>query len=498
MSFHPLQITEFKNGVTPATGTIALGTTFQAEFVQLYENDNFLKTYFTTNDRLTIDEIEGKTGNLVKFLDPIGLNIAPVTNLHLHQLDSGANLMHFTNTSTGLTAADGLDIGIDASEQGRIWNYENTDIVIGTNNVEYIRLQSTGQLGIGTTAVKGTVGKVHILSGSANADTNWNATCPVIIERNDHNLLNIRTPNDKIGGIVFSDPDAVQSGYIRYNHSDDSMQFHTANVARTYLNATGFGIGVTPSNPLHVMSTTTPQVRIGYDVSNYITMDVSNVGTLSITCGATGSISIVPGTSNNIVVFGSDATLAIYASSYTKYGTINHNGTNLVLSTGGTTPGNILISNTTEATSSTAAALISSGGIAAAGKIWAGGDIITNTGNINIVAGDLQFNGNPVAGWLDDGTPYYKKSINIGDWNMDSTTNVNINHGCTYANIIGVQVIIKEDGDGNRYFLQDNNKGSVDIGTTQVVLWRTTGGYFDNVLFDATSFNRGFIWITYI
>ena len=97
----------------------------------------------TLNAGVTIEGITLKDGYVA---EPLGINIAPVagTNLHVHQLDGGASLLRFTNSTTGATATDGFEVGIDADEQGRIWNYENTDLVIGTNNTAYLTLDNAG------------------------------------------------------------------------------------------------------------------------------------------------------------------------------------------------------------------------------------------------------------------------------------------------------------------------------------------------------------------
>jgi hypothetical protein len=377
MSFHPLQITEFKNGVTPATGTIALGTTFQAEFVQLYENDNFLKAYFGTDDRLTVDEVEGKDAAQVKFLDPIGLNVDPVTNLHLHQLDSGANLLHFTNTSTGLTAADGLDIGIDASEQGRIWNYENTDIVIGTNNTDRIHVTAAGGLAIGTTTVKGTRGKVHILYGAANADTNWNTSSPLVVESNTATYINLRTPNNKESGLLFSDPDATFSGLIEYGHTTNVMDFYTAGAGRMRINATGLYIGgvADPSNPLTVISTTNPQFRVGYDANSYMTIGVADGGATTITSVERYLVLATNASYPEIVCYTPGATLLleVCSSDGAEWLSLSHNGTNGIIATTGTNAGNIVITNTTECTGADTGALQVDGGMHVAKNLLVSG-----------------------------------------------------------------------------------------------------------------------------
>ena len=107
----------------------------------------------TTGSALTFD---GTTFQTNKIYAPLAISIRSSTfptnvNLHVSQDDSTAAIAKFTNTTTGVTATDGFDVGINASEQAYIWNNENTAMLFGVNNTEAMRLTSTG-LGIGTSS----------------------------------------------------------------------------------------------------------------------------------------------------------------------------------------------------------------------------------------------------------------------------------------------------------------------------------------------------------
>lgn len=95
------------------------------------------------------------------------------------------------------------------------------------------------------------------------------------------------------------------------------------------------------------------------------------------------------------------------------------------------------------------------------------------------------------------------KIIDIGDWNMNSITSIAVAHGLIYDNIRAVTALIRADADTTHYDINyANESGTGDNGaranTLNVVLVRRTGGFFDQVDFDATSYNRGWIIITYI
>jgi hypothetical protein len=98
------------------------------------------------------------------------------------------------------------------------------------------------------------------------------------------------------------------------------------------------------------------------------------------------------------------------------------------------------------------------------------------------------------------------KLVEMGDWNMDSTTDLDVAHGLTLSKIIGAYAIIRNDADTTRYFIGgylDVGGSGWDatlyyVGTTYVRLKREVGGDFDGTNFDATSYNRGWIVISYI
>lgn len=94
-----------------------------------------------------------------------------------------------------------------------------------------------------------------------------------------------------------------------------------------------------------------------------------------------------------------------------------------------------------------------------------------------------------------------KTVVNIGDWNMDTTEQINVTHGLTLSKIRGVTAYIRDDG-SNAFFPLDSVDNSVIIqggisyiDANIVNLFRLTGGKYDNSNYNATSFNRGYLII---
>jgi hypothetical protein len=95
--------------------------------------------------------------------------------------------------------------------------------------------------------------------------------------------------------------------------------------------------------------------------------------------------------------------------------------------------------------------------------------------------------------------------IELGDWNMNTTTNIDIAHGLEYDDIIEAQVWIRNDANT----IKDNIGTGVDatdttpqgyvgeIDATNVNIVRLTGGKFDAAGYSTTSYNRGWLILTY-
>jgi len=100
---------------------------------------------------------------------------------------------------------------------------------------------------------------------------------------------------------------------------------------------------------------------------------------------------------------------------------------------------------------------------------------------------------------------YAKKTLNIGDWNMDTTTGVPVTHSLSateWKTIKNVYVIIRNDTDDLYRALNIGttsvNSGYYTINATTIDLYRITAGLFDSTAYDSTSYNRGFVTFEYI
>lgn len=92
------------------------------------------------------------------------------------------------------------------------------------------------------------------------------------------------------------------------------------------------------------------------------------------------------------------------------------------------------------------------------------------------------------------------KVVNIGNWDIMNTASVNVAHGLAdFKKIRDVSVVIRNDND-SIYFKATDRLGGLEISqiNSTIITLNKIGAAFSSSDFDtATSYNRGFITITY-
>ena len=116
-------------------------------------------TAVTMHDRVIINR-DGEVG--------IGTD-DPQLKLHIHSESSNAAFSHFTNSTTGVSASDGVSIGLDSDENAVIYNYESSAIRFATGGSEKARVDSSGRLLIGVTSADTDMGSNLQVAGSSYA-----------------------------------------------------------------------------------------------------------------------------------------------------------------------------------------------------------------------------------------------------------------------------------------------------------------------------------------
>ena len=124
--------------------------------------------FFTTNSKT--ERMRITTGGNIGF----GTN-NPNANLHLHGNAASQNVrISFTDNTSGVATSDGFCIGKDATQKGYIYNTENADIEIGTNNTARITISGSGAISTNNNNIN--VGSATITATTFSGALSGNAT----------------------------------------------------------------------------------------------------------------------------------------------------------------------------------------------------------------------------------------------------------------------------------------------------------------------------------
>ena len=228
------------SGILDATNTPA--SIRVAQDIQ-HKGDADTKITFPANDTISFDT----AGNERLRIDAgggvqVGTSTATASKVTVYGANDAAAI--FQGSSTGTGAANGFLVGNNGGTDGLLWNYENGNTKIATNNVERLRITSGGQVVIGDDDTDKANGHFDDLIVGANASTT-----------ETHGITIVWGNAATNGGIAFSDgsnggADAYR-GMISYQHNDNHMHFRTNSVEKLRINSDGkIGIATDTGNRL--------------------------------------------------------------------------------------------------------------------------------------------------------------------------------------------------------------------------------------------------------
>jgi len=144
---------------------------------------------------------------------------------------SNSSVLLFQNSTTGNTNGDGFYVGLGGGENAYLWHYENDYMSIGTNDVERIRINADGKVGIGTSNPNHDLVIYDDASGSA--------VC----------LFQNSTTGNTSGDGFYVGLGSGENAYL-WHYENDYMSIGTNDVERIRINADG-KVGIGTSNPQH-------------------------------------------------------------------------------------------------------------------------------------------------------------------------------------------------------------------------------------------------------
>ena len=160
----------------------------------------------------------------------LGTSTATASKLTVYGANDAAAIFQGSGTGTG--AANGLLVGNNGGTTGLLWNYENGNTLLATNNIERLRITSAGKVGIGT---NNPLKQLHVFKSNEH---------PVMFERGDtsNTIIELKTNGATRGFWGCS----TTANFMVYDNDTSDINF--------IVNQTGdIGMGVaSPSARLHV------------------------------------------------------------------------------------------------------------------------------------------------------------------------------------------------------------------------------------------------------
>ena len=257
-------------------------TVAQGNFVRY--GTNFLTQSDAANSNLITYAFNGSTfvnALNIKSDGNVGIGTASPTgngnlNVQAHS-SSTVTSLKLSNSTSGSGANDGFDL-ISNANIAYVWNRENDSMIFGTNNAERMRINSSGNVGIGTTSPS----RVLHTQGASVLFGNTSGAHEILFGDSAHRYFKLYTP---------SSPDYAS---IRTGTTDILVAHSNGKV----------GIGTTsPSTNLHIDG-----------VSNYNGVEIKGSGgsrpMLQFSNANNGDLGAIFGTEGNALVFTSGSSNA--------------------------------------------------------------------------------------------------------------------------------------------------------------------------------------------
>ena len=174
----------------------------------------------------------------------------PATDLHVKNADATQLLIESGETSTGfLLFGDASDLNIGSVS----YDHSNNSMRFETSDDERMRIDSSGNVGIGT---DNPLSKLHVKS--ATSGTTPLSGTNLFIDDTGNNYLTRGSGTTGTGGVLFGDGGSNAAGFTQYNHANNSLSFGANGTERARINQYG-SLGISTTNPiarLHVQQTT--------------------------------------------------------------------------------------------------------------------------------------------------------------------------------------------------------------------------------------------------
>jgi hypothetical protein len=260
----------------------------------------------------------------------VGINTVAPNNSILH-LEGGTttyNAIHMTHSGSGSNANDGFLIGPYSTNSNDLilWNFETGSLRFGTASNERMTINSSGNVGLGTTSPST---QLHVYGGTGAGGGAYSSLVRGVIEDDGQTFFEIN--GSTWSGFTFNDDSQSLRAGMFFNTTSDYLQFKTGGTDSRLVITEDGNVGVnitTPSALLDVNNGVSGTLGEGFRVTNNYTgastkygirSTVSNGGTglrygvYSTANAAAGNANSLFGMASLVTHDGSGATYGYYA-----------------------------------------------------------------------------------------------------------------------------------------------------------------------------------------
>lgn len=172
---------------------------------------------------------------------------APSQMFHVHSGGTWSG-MRVTTAATGATVGDGVNFGYDDASGAMIWNREATPIVFSTSNVERVRIDASGNVGIGKSNPAEALDVVGNIVATGNIQAKYQdvaewvpssqklAAGTVVVldtDQTNHVLASAKAYDTGVAGVISANP-----GVILGQGGDDKVKVATTGRVKVKVDAT--------------------------------------------------------------------------------------------------------------------------------------------------------------------------------------------------------------------------------------------------------------------